>query len=153
MGCKQSVFNGHSEKLFVKRHLGPGVQVSPLDLGGKDSSKGVWDVFEVLSFHELYDANPDWMNMTQISWRWVEYCLLLEVDEVLCRGVKIQGLSNSNLCALYLIKLRFICQNHYLYKYRVCQFAMTRSIILRFCRRTHLISSHNEYSSVSMFKK
>lgn len=72
MGCKQSVFNGHSEKLFVKRHLGPGVQVSPLDLGGKDSSKGVWDVFEVLSFHELYDANPDWMNMTQISWRWVE---------------------------------------------------------------------------------
>lgn len=103
MGCKQSVFNGHSEKLFVKRHLGPGVQVSPLDLGGKDSSKGVWDVFEVLSFHELYDANPDWMNMTQISWRLVKYCLLLEVDEVLCRGVKIQGLSNSDLCALYLI--------------------------------------------------
>lgn len=76
MGCKQSVFNGHSEKLFVKRHLGPGVQVSPLDLGGKDSSKGVWDVFEVLSFHELYDANPDWMNMTQISWRWVEYLFI-----------------------------------------------------------------------------
>lgn len=106
MGCKQSVFNGHSEKLFVKRHLGPGVQVSPLDLGGKDSSKGVWDVFEVLSFHELYDANPDWMNMTQISWRWVEYCLLLEVHEVLCRGVKIQGF----------IEFRFMCIISYLIK-------------------------------------
>lgn len=69
MGCKYSVLHGHTTKLFIKR-VGPG-EVPVLDLGGKDLSSGAWDLFEVLSIHDLYDANPDWINMKNISWRWV----------------------------------------------------------------------------------